>query len=79
MRSVGGYFIIASSGLFILFFANVVAGSMGSQVFLTDVGEMLILLAACIVFVIGILYLEKQVAMLSAKSGNGENREVNHS
>jgi len=62
MRDIGGYCIFASLGLFSLFFANVVMGSMGKSVFLSDVGEMLILFAACIVFVIGILLQEKKAA-----------------
>jgi hypothetical protein len=71
MRNVGSYLVLTSSGLFILYFANVVAGSLAGQVFLSDVGEMLTLFAACIVFVIGILHLEKRAALLSAKSQNG--------
>jgi len=67
MRNVGGYFIIGSSGLFTLYFANVVVGPMGGQVFLSDVGEMLILFATCIVVVIGILRLEKDAKLPPAE------------
>ena len=55
MRNVSGYVIIGSSGLFILYFANVVVGTMGVQ--------MSLLFTACIVVVIGILRLEKDVKL----------------
>ena len=70
MHSTGGYFVTAAGGLFFLYFANVVTGSMGSQVFLSDVGEMLTLFGACIIFVIGILFLEKQAKTSSSTSPN---------
>ena len=66
VRDIGHYIIIASIGLFALFFANVVIGSMGGAVFLSDIVEMLTLFAACIVFVIGILYRERKAAHLSS-------------
>lgn len=79
MRDAGGYTILASCGLFSLYFANVVMGSMGKQLFLSDIQEMLTLLAACIVFVIGILFRERRAAQLSSQSKNNVNGEVKHS
>ena len=68
MRDIGGYFIIASCGIFLLYFANVVMGSMGKEIFFSDIEEMLTLIAACIVFVIGILFREKMASEMSSKS-----------
>lgn len=42
-----------------MFFSNVVAGAAGLGVFLSDVGEMLTLFAACVSFVIAILVYER--------------------
>ncbi len=79
MRDAGDYSIIASFGLFFLFFANVVTGSLGKAVFLTDVEEMLTLLVSCIVFVIGILFRERQAAQLLAEKRNCTDGEEKHS
>lgn len=40
---------------FVAFFANVASGAAGKGVFLGDVAEMLTLLAAAVLFVIGVL------------------------
>jgi len=48
-------FITLSIILFATMFANVVFGTLGMSVFLTDVQEMLILLLATIFFVVDIL------------------------
>lgn len=44
--------------LFVIFTVNVVMGSLSGAAFLTDVGEMLLLLAASIAFVAAILQRE---------------------
>ncbi len=54
------YFLMLSGILFAIFFINVVRGSMSRSVFLTDVGEMLVLLSSSIAFIIGVLCLEKK-------------------
>lgn len=48
-------FLIASAAVFAVYFANVVMGAFWSNSFLGDVGEMLVLFAATILFVIAIL------------------------
>jgi hypothetical protein len=48
-------FLIAAAVLFSVFLLNVVIGSTGSNPFLSDVGEMLILFAASLAFVAAIL------------------------
>lgn len=75
MQRTGNLLIIASSGLFVLFFANVVTGSMGKPVFLSDVMEMLVLFTACVVFVIAILFKEKAANNMAAASPIRDSRE----
>ncbi|AHD10446.1 hypothetical protein [Phaeobacter gallaeciensis] len=48
-------FLMASVCVFAVFFANVALGAFGSGGFLSDVGEMVILFAASILFVAAIL------------------------
>ena len=48
-------FLIAAAVLFLVFLLNVVIGSVGSNPFLSDVGEMLVLFAASLAFVAAIL------------------------
>ena len=48
-------FITLSIILFVTMFANVVFGTLGMSIFLTDVQEMLVLLLATIFFVVDIL------------------------
>ena len=79
MRKISGYSIHISLGLFLLFFANVVIGSFGQAVFLSDIPEMLTLFAACIFFVIGILFRERRAKEQSSQSKSNVNGEVNHS
>ena len=43
---------------FLVYFGNVAAGAAGAGVYLSDVGEMLMLFAASVFFVIGVLILE---------------------
>lgn len=79
MRFTDRYLILISSGLFLLFFANVVAGSLGIKVFLTDLQEMLTLFAACIFFVVVILFQERKAGARNENSGNSEQRETKQS
>ncbi len=79
MRVMDRYLIIISGGLFLLFFANVVAGSLGIKVFLTDIQEMLTLFAACIFFVVVILFRERAAGARNEKSRNSEHREMKQS
>ncbi len=79
MRVTDRYLILLSGGLFLLFFANVVAGTLGIKVFLTDVQEMLTLFAACIFFVVVILLRERKAGAGSENSENSEHREMNQS
>lgn len=46
--------LYASLIVFVIYFANVAMGAFGGQTFLGDVGEMLVLFAASILFVVGI-------------------------
>jgi hypothetical protein len=47
--------LIIAAALFVLFAVNVVMGSFAGSSFLGDVGEMLVLFAASILFVVAIL------------------------
>ena len=51
-------FLIASAVIFAIYFANVVSGAMWNSAYLGDVGEMLVLFAATILFVVAILQKE---------------------
>ncbi|WP_170381986.1 hypothetical protein [Ruegeria atlantica] len=48
-------FLIASVIVFVIYFANVAMGAFAGSAFLGDVGEMLVLFAASILFVVAIL------------------------
>jgi len=48
-------FLAASIAVFVVYFANVALGAFAGSAFLGDVGEMLVLLAASILFVVAIL------------------------
>jgi len=50
--------LIASAILFVILAVNVGIGSMGGTVFLGDIGEMLVLFASTIFFVVAILQRE---------------------
>ena len=52
-------FVLVTCIIFLVFFANVVAGAMGAGAFLSDVGGMLTLFAACTCFVIAMLAHER--------------------
>jgi len=51
-------FLAASFIVFAIYFANVALGAFASSAFLGDVGEMLVLLVASILFVVAILQKE---------------------
>ena len=53
-------FLAASILVFVIYFANVTLGAFAGNVFLGDVGEMLVLFAACILFVVAILKKEAE-------------------
>ncbi|MBW4709173.1 hypothetical protein KX928_15380 [Roseobacter sp. YSTF-M11] len=48
-------FLAASIVVFVIYFANVVLGAFAGSAFLGDVGEMLVLFVAAILFVVAIL------------------------
>ncbi len=51
-------FLLASLIVFLIYFLNVSLGAVAGVAFLGDVGEMLVLLAAAILFVVAILQKE---------------------
>lgn len=51
-------FLAASIVVFSVYFANVALGAFANSAFLGDVGEMLVLFSACILFVVAILQKE---------------------
>jgi len=51
-------FLTASIVVFLIYFANVALGAFANSAFLGDVGEMLVLFAASILFVVAILQKE---------------------
>lgn len=55
MNRQGNPALIAALICFAIFFGNVAVGAAGKGVYLGDVAEMLMLLAAAILFVIGVL------------------------
>ncbi|WP_298848135.1 hypothetical protein [uncultured Ruegeria sp.] len=48
-------YLAASAVVFAIYFANVALGAFANSAFLSDVGEMLVLFAASILFVVAIL------------------------
>jgi hypothetical protein len=53
-------FLLASLGVFLIYFANVALGAYTRSPFLGDVGEMLVLFVATILFVVAILKKEAE-------------------
>lgn len=51
-------FLAASFAVFVIYFTNVALGAFSGSAFLGDVGEMLVLFAASILFVVAILQKE---------------------
>ncbi len=66
--------IIVTCIIFLLFFSNVIAGAAGLGVFLSDVGEMLTLFAACVCFVIAFLAYERAATDTQSQSENEETK-----
>ena len=60
-------FLFASAFVFLVFFSNVALGAFADGAFLGDVGEMVVLFCASILFVIAIL---KRESDRDANSGN---------
>ncbi|GEM_PF-1334384 len=52
--------LLASIAIFAFYFANVASGAFFGAVWLQDVGEMLVLVLACALFVISTLLFESQ-------------------
>lgn len=65
-------YLVASGVLFAVFFTNVLMGSLGSGVFLNDVGEFLLLLAVAICFTVAILRAEAKRKSVSDNPTNSE-------
>ncbi|MEC5324046.1 hypothetical protein [Aurantimonas sp. A3-2-R12] len=59
MRNSGAAALAATGVVFAIFVANVVLGAMAGKAFLSDVGEMLVLSLASILFVIAVLHRER--------------------
>ena len=51
-------FLIASFIVFVIYFSNVALGAFADNAFLGDIGEMLVLIGATVLFVIAILQKE---------------------
>ncbi len=66
--------LITTCIIFLVYFSNVVAGAAGLGVFLSDVGEMLTLLAACICFVVAFLAYERAANDTQSQSENEETK-----
>jgi len=64
--------IIVTCVIFLVFFSNVVAGAAGMGTFLSDVGEMLTLFAACICFVVAMLAHERAQTDKNAAPANDQ-------
>lgn len=64
--------VLVACIVFFVFLANVVAGAAGIGVFLSDVGEMLTLFAACICFVVAMLAHERSVTGTAANSADDQ-------
>ncbi len=60
-------YLLVSIVLFVTMFVNVVLGTLGLSVFLTDVQEMLVLLLATVFFVVDILKREARAKDLVQK------------
>ena len=60
MKSWAITVLLASTAIFAFYFANVASGAFLGTVWLNDVGEMLVLVLACALFVISTLLFEAQ-------------------
>ena len=68
-------FLTAAVALFVVFALNVVAGALGRTPFLGDVGEMLLLFAASVAFVVAVL--RREAAERKDSEGNVQRRNGN--
>jgi hypothetical protein len=75
MRKSDYWLLIASCGIFAVFFANVVTGATGGKVFLSDLGEMLTLFTACISFVVAVLHQERLKSGMPSQTDAANKRE----
>ena len=64
--------VLVTCLIFLAYLANVVAGAYGGGVFLSDVGEMLTLFAACVCFVVAMLAHERSASSTSAPTANDD-------
>jgi len=64
--------VIVTCVIFAVFFSNVVAGATGVGQFLSDVGEMLTLFAACVCFVLAMLAHERSAKATSASPADND-------
>lgn len=61
MQSTSAFvLLILAAGLFGTFFSNVMLGAAGKTLFLSDIGELLVLFGSCVAFVAATLQLEKK-------------------
>ena len=58
MGKSGNMALVVAAAIFAVFVANIVAGAMRAGTFLSDVGEMLCLVLACVCFVVAVLQRE---------------------
>ena len=64
--------VIVTCVIFLVYFSNVVAGATGAGVFLSDVGGMLTLFAACTCFVVAMLAHERAAKDKNADPANND-------
>jgi len=70
MTSQGTPALVAALICFVIYFGNVAAGAAGAGVLLGDVAEMLMLLAASVLFVAGVLMREASAQKGGNRNGN---------
>ena len=63
-------FLLSSLVVFAIFFANVALGAFAGSAFLGDIGEMLVLFVASLLFVVGVL--RKEADQKKKDASNGE-------
>ncbi|WP_206454558.1 hypothetical protein [Aurantimonas marina] len=77
MRKAGSIALAAAAVVFAVFVANIVIGTSGGRVFLSDVGEMLTLFLASVLFVVAVLQREQaHVAGVNAHTYNNGREEA---
>lgn len=70
--------LLAALAAFCVFFSNVSIGAATGAVFLTDVGEAVVLFAACVCFVVAVLQRETAAQSPKEKPGADPDREEDH-